>query len=127
MEKYLEMNRGLHIGYIDFRKTFNSVWREGLWRVLRRLGYAEKFVKILESMYEGTFRAVRLGRCLSDWLETTVGVMQGGVLSPLLINVFLEAIMSRAMADRSEGVIISGNLIINFRFADDISTLAESN
>jgi len=52
MEKYLEMNWGLYIGYIDFRKAFDSAWREGLWRVLRRLGYAEKLVKILDSMYK---------------------------------------------------------------------------
>jgi len=45
-------------------------------------------VKILKSMYEGTFSAVRSGGCLSDWFETTVGVMQGCVFSPLLFNVF---------------------------------------
>jgi len=31
------------------------------------------------------------------------------------------------MVDKSEGVIISGNLLSILRFADDISTLAESN
>jgi len=123
IEKYLKMNRGLYIGYIDFRKAFDSVWRKGLWRVLRRLGYE----KIIKSMNEGTFSAVRLGGCLSDWFETTVSVMQGCILSPMLLNVFLEVIMSQAMADRSEGAVISDNLISNLRFTDDISTLAESN
>jgi len=62
MEKYLEMNWGLYIGYIDFRKTFDSAWREGLWRVLRRLGYAEKLVKITESIMKKP--SVRSGRAL---------------------------------------------------------------
>jgi len=36
---------------------------------------------------------------LSDWFETTVGVMEGCVLSPLLFDVFLEVIMGRERAD----------------------------
>jgi len=126
-EKYIEMDRGLYVGYIDFKKAFDSVWREGLWRVMRHLGYEEKTVRILESMYQGTFSAVRAGGNLSDWFETTVGVLQGCALSPLLFNVFLEAIMGRALAEREEGAIIGGNLISNLRFADDIGALAESN
>jgi len=86
-------------------------------------------------MYKGTFSAVRSGGYLSDWFETTVRGMQGCFLSPLLFNVFLKAIMSRAMTScrawiyiyRSDGDIISGNLISNLRFANEISTLAESN
>jgi len=34
--------------------------------------------------------------------------------------------MSRAMADRSEGIVIGVNFISNLRFADDISTPTES-
>ena len=92
-EKYTEMNRGLYVGYIDFRKAFDSVWREGLWRVMRNLGFEEKIVRVLESIYQGTFSAVRAGGNLSNWFETTVGVLQGCALSPLIFNVFLEAIM----------------------------------
>jgi len=114
------MNPGLSNRYIDFRKAFDSEWREGLWRVLLHLGYTEKLhnlVKILESVHEGTFSVVWSVQCLSDRFETTVGVMQGCVLSPLLFNVFLEAIIGREIADKSEGVVISGNLISNLRFA----------
>ena len=35
--------------------------------------------------------------------------------------------MGRALAERKEGVVISGSLISNLRFADDISALAETN
>jgi len=48
-------------------------------------------------------------------------MMQGCVLSPLLFNVVLETIMSREMAERRQGVVVSGNLISNRRLADDIS------
>ena len=104
-EKYTEMNRGLYVGYIDFRKAFDSVWREGLWRVMRNLGFEEKIVGVLESIYQGTFSAVRAGGNLSNWFETTVEVLQGCALSPLLFNVFLEAIVGRALVQSEEGAI----------------------
>ena len=113
VEKYTEMNRELFIGYIDFKKAFDSIWRKGLWRVLRNLGFTEKLVKILENMYEGTYSAVRSGRGLSEWFETIVGVKQGCILSPLLFNIFLEAIMSQALRDGEEGAIIGGYLLSN--------------
>ena len=53
-KKYTEMNRGLYVGYIDFRKAFDSVWREGLWRVMHNLGFEKKIVRVLESIYQGT-------------------------------------------------------------------------
>ena len=39
------------MGYIDFRKTVDNVWKEGLWRVMRNLGYEERMLSVLKSMY----------------------------------------------------------------------------
>ena len=129
-EKYIEMNRDLYVGYIDFKKAFDSIWREGLWRVLRNYGFPEKIVRILESLYGGTVSAVRTKSGLSEWFETTVGVKQGCILSPMLFNVFLEAIMSRAITEDETGeelgAMIGGTVVSNLRFADDISNTNES-
>src|SRR6476661_8218957 len=126
VEKYTEMNKDLFVGYIDFRKAFDSTWRRELWRVMRNLGFAEKLVKILESMYEGTYSAVRSSGGLSEWFETIVAVKQGRILSPLLFNIFLEAIMSQALRDGEEGAVIGGYWISNLRFVDDIAGLGET-
>ena len=129
-EKYIEMNRDLYVGYIDFKKAFDSIWREGLWRVLRNYGFPEKIVRILESLYGGTVSAVRTKSGLSEWFETTVGMKQGCILSPMLFNVFLEAIMSRAITEDETGeelgAMIGGTVVSNLRFADDISNTNES-
>jgi len=53
---YSEMSRNLCIGYIDFRKAFDSIWREGLWRVLMSMAYADKIVRLLKNMYRVTFQ-----------------------------------------------------------------------
>jgi len=59
-EMYIEYGKYLYVCYIDFQKTFESVWRIGLWRVMRFLGYEEKIVRILEALYQDTMSAVRV-------------------------------------------------------------------
>ena len=111
--------------YIDFRKAFDSIWRKGLWNVMRHLGYPEKIVKILENAYKNTFSAVRVDGDISDWFETIVGVLQGCVLSPLLFSIFLEMVFALGLDDSSIGAVINGVKMGNLRFADDIAVLAE--
>ena len=75
--------------YVDFQKAFDSVWRIGLWRVMRFLGYDEKIVRLLESLYDGTMSAVRVDGSISNWFITVVGVLQGCILSSLLFSLSL--------------------------------------
>jgi hypothetical protein len=55
-----------------------------------------------------------------------VGVRQGCGLSPYLFNLILEAMMNIALDNTEIGVRISGVIINNLRFADDIDLMAES-
>jgi len=57
-----------------FRKAFDSVWRKGLWGVMRHYGDPEKIARILENAYKDTFSAVRVNGELSEWFETVMGV-----------------------------------------------------
>src|SRR5664279_1059535 len=124
-EKYEEFGKDLFVCYVDFRKAFDSIWRRGLWKVMRHFGYPEKIIRILEHAYKDTFSAVRVDGEITDWFATIVGVMQGCVLSPLLFNIFLEMVMALALESSEYGAIINGVVIGNLRFADDIAVLAE--
>jgi len=44
-------SKDLYICYIDFKKAFDSIWRRGLWKVVRHLGYPTKVVRILEKSF----------------------------------------------------------------------------
>jgi len=72
----LEFGKDLYICYIDFRKAFDSVWRDGLWSVMRHLEYQEKIVRILEDLYSETLSAVRVNGGITEWFATLVGVLQ---------------------------------------------------
>jgi len=107
-------------------KAFDSVWRVGLWHIMRYLGYEEKIVRLLEALYQGTECAVRVDGGLADWFETMVGVFQGCILSPLLFNLLLEVVVALALHGCGVGASISGINIPELRFVDDMSLLAES-
>jgi len=122
-----EFSKHLYVCYIYFQKAFDSVWRAGLWQVMRFLGYEEKIVRLLEALYQDSMCAVRVDGGLSEWFDTIVGVMQGCVLSPLLFNIMLEVVIALALEDNEIGVNISVINISNLRFADDICLAAGSN
>jgi Reverse transcriptase (RNA-dependent DNA polymerase) len=90
------------------------------------LGYPEKIVRILEGIYKDTFSAVRVGGDITEWFITIVGVLQGCILSPLLLNIFLGVVLAMALDKMDKGAIIDGEVPSNLRFADDVAVLAEN-
>ena len=52
-EKCHEQHRDLYMTFIDLTKAFDSVHREGLWRVLKKIGCPDKFVSIVRSFHDG--------------------------------------------------------------------------
>ena len=80
---------------------------------------------LLENLYQETFSAVRDDGYPTDWFRSLIGLLQGCVLSPMLLNIFL--VTSRAADGVAHlGAVICGCTISNLRFADDNATLAKS-
>ena len=52
IEQCLEWNVPLHINFIDFKKAFDSVHRESLWKILRAYGIPLKIVNLIGKFYE---------------------------------------------------------------------------
>ena len=82
-------------------------------------------IRAIENLYDKVQSAVLFNDSTGEWFRTTVGVRQGGLLSPALFNIFLERIMCEALDDHKGSVSIWGRLITNFRFADDFDVNAE--
>ena len=57
--------------------------------------------------------------------EQELGVRQGCLLSPTLLNIFLERITSDTLEEHDGNVSIGGSSITSLRFADDIDAQAE--
>jgi len=94
---------------------------------MRFLGYEDKIVRLLETLYNDTMSAVRVDGDLSEWFITISGVIQGCVLSPLLFNILLEVVIALALENNEFSAKVSGFCVSNLRFANDICLIAEGN
>ena len=59
--------------------------------------------------------------------KTTVGVIHGCILSPVLFNLFIEEIMTGIQDEHIYKISIGGRNLSNHRFADDIDLIVGSN
>jgi hypothetical protein len=128
-EKYTELQEHeLYLVFIDFKKAFDRVPHEVMWRIMEHYGMQPKIVALLRELYNRAESAVIVGQDTTGWFKQTVGVRQGCILSPDLFNLCLEHIMRAALDKREEenaGAKIGGLVLNNLRFADDISLIAE--
>ena len=124
-EKNLPHQQDLCHVFRDFKKVFGRVWHAGLRATMKKYNISTNLFQVIKNLYEKATSAILFNSSIGDWFWTTVGVRQGCLLSPTLFNIFLERIITEALADHEGTVSIWGRTITNFRFADDIDGLAE--
>ncbi len=79
----------LYCLFIDYRKVFYGVWREGLWRKLVIDNVNGKLLKVVDSMYTIIKSCVMVNQEISDTSMHNTGVRQGEHLSSLLFALFV--------------------------------------
>ena len=85
--------------FIDFRKAFDSINRDLLWKKLEHnFNIKGRFLNILKTMYENVSNCVRVNDDVSDWFSINSGVKQGCVLSPTLFDMFINDLMQDIQA-----------------------------
>ena len=99
----LSMKRKLYCAFIDFRKAFDLVYRNGIWFKLCELGTSLTFVKSIRAMYNSVKACVRLLGKTSDCFDSLVGVKQGEALSLLLFILFLNDLSKQLDIDTNTG------------------------
>ncbi|CAF3252389.1 unnamed protein product, partial [Rotaria socialis] len=106
----------------EIHSLCNKAWHEGV--IPESYGVENKVITLLKHIYEKAQSAVRVEKETGEWFQTSVGSRQGYPLSPLLFITYLERVMDKAM-QINRGINISGTLVNNLRFADDIDVLEE--
>ena len=91
------------------------------------MGIPDHLTCLLRHLYAGQEAIVRTRHGTMDWFQTGKGVCQGCILLPCLFNLSAEYIMWNAGLDEAQAEIkIAGRNIINLRYADDTTIMAES-
>ena len=118
-------NKDTFMFFIDFKKAFDTVWQDGLWRSLWHSGVKGKAWRIIRSLYANTSSRVKAGSKLSREFRIKQGVRQGCPLSPTLLNCFVDELIV-SLGALGVGVQVGHKLIDGLLYADDVVLLAES-
>ena len=115
----------LYTCFVDFRRAFDTVWHDGLFYKLRRMGVSDKYYQTIKTMYASTNLSVKVGNYCTDTFSSFTGVRQGDNLSPTLFNIFINDIPSY-FDSSCDAVCLTKNHINCLLYADDLVLLSNS-
>ncbi|KAK3535846.1 hypothetical protein QTP70_021062, partial [Hemibagrus guttatus] len=100
----------------NLEKAYDRVPREELWYCMRKSGVAEKYVRVVQDMYERSRTVVRCTVGQTEEFKVEVGLHQGSALSPFLFAIVMDQ-LSEEVRQESPWTMM---------FADDIVICSES-
>ncbi|GFO40610.1 endonuclease-reverse transcriptase [Plakobranchus ocellatus] len=113
MERCIEMQKDLHLCFIDYSKAFDKVRHVELFRMLEKFDIDGKDLRVIRNLYWDQTAAVRIEGEYSDFKPIRRGVRQGCVMSSDLFTLYSE-IMLRNLDDISS-LKINGENLNNLR------------
>ena len=123
IERALEVQKDLHLCFIDYTKAFDKVKHNNIIVILEALNIDGKDLRIIKNMYWEQTAAIRIKNEISEFIQIKRGVRQGCVLSPDLFSLYSENIMRHV--EEMPGISIGGHNVNNLRYADDTVLIAE--
>ena len=72
--KYREGQKELHCVFVDLEKAYDKVPREKLWYCMRESQVTEKYVKVVQDMYEDSMTTVRCAVGITEGFRVEVGL-----------------------------------------------------
>ena len=98
------------VTFIDLEKAYDSIPREEIWRSSRERNVPEKYIRLMQDMYQGCKTVVRSAAGESNSFGVEVGLHQGSALSPYLFFLLMDVLTQDVRKD------VPGSMM----FADDI-------
>ena len=103
-EKCQEQNSDLFSTYVDLTKAFDTVSREGLWKIMATYGCPRKFISMVQQFHAGMKAQVQDNGEISEPFPVSNGVKQGCVLAPTLFSLMFSAMLTDAFRDGDVGI-----------------------
>jgi hypothetical protein len=118
----------LYAFFLDIRKAYDTVWRDGLMYKLLRKGVDGRMGRVLLQMMSNTRSRVRIASSLSSYFDITLGVGQGDPLSTFLFDVFIDDLLEE-LHDRPvcSKIGFGDNLqtsVADLTYADDVNAMS---
>ena len=103
-EKCQEQNGDLYMTFVDLTKAFDTVSREGLWKIMAKFGCPAKSIAMVRQFHDGMLARVQNDSEFSDPFPVTNGVKQGCVLASTLFSMMFSAMLTDAFQDGDNGI-----------------------
>jgi hypothetical protein len=116
----------LYVCFVDFKKAYDTVWRNGLYLKLLKMGVSTRFVNLIRDMYSRLQVSVNVLNGLSIPFKSSVGLKQGCNLSPLLFNLFINNLVDIIDSGNPNAPHLDKIPVSCLLYADDLILISES-
>ena len=106
------MRAGIFCAFIDLKKTFDTVWRSGLWTKLLTCGVTGNLLNVIKSIYNNIKSRIVANGAKSNYFSCYAGVRQGENLSPLLFSLFINDMESFILENGLNVLQLEANIYI---------------
>ena len=127
IDKYVKQKgKQLFACFVDLRKAYDTVPRTKLfYTLLKEYSIGGNFLKILQEIYRGNQVFIKLKDGLLQPINTTIGLKQGCVFSPILFNIFINKI-SQIFDETCSPVEINQVKLNSLLWADDLLLVSQT-
>ncbi|BHF67059.1 hypothetical protein SprV_0301008200 [Sparganum proliferum] len=106
-EKCQEVRTHLYSTFVDLTKAFDTVNREGLWKIMQKFGCPEQFPRLGIQLHDDIMARFTDKSAVSEAFAVTNGVKQDCVLAPTPFILMFSAMLMDAYRDERPGTRIA--------------------
>ncbi|KAK3542137.1 hypothetical protein QTP86_016465 [Hemibagrus guttatus] len=96
----------------NLEKVYDRVPREELWYCMRKSGVAEKYVRVVQDMYERSRTVVRCAVGQTEKFKVEVGLHQGSALSPFLFAIVMDQLSEEVRQESPWTMMFTDDIVI---------------
>ena len=94
----------LCVAFIDLTKTFDLIGRDGLFKVLQRIGCPPKLQNLVESFHSNMKGTVHFNGGSSEPFDIRRSVKLGCIIVPTLFGIFFALVLKHAFGSATEAI-----------------------
>ena len=126
MKKYREGQSQPHYVFVDLEKAYDRVPREELWYCMRKSGIVEKYLQLVQDMYEGRETVVRCAVKTTESFKVKVGLHQRSALSPFLFAVIMDRLTDEVRRQPPWTILFADGIVICEETKEEVEQKLES-
>ncbi|KAK3523750.1 hypothetical protein QTP70_009238 [Hemibagrus guttatus] len=108
----------------NLEKAYDRVPREELWYCMRKSGVAEKYVRVVQDMYERSRTVVRCAVGQTEEFKVEVGLHQGSALSPFLFAMVMDQLSEKVRQESPWTMMFADDIVICSESREEVEVCA---